>query len=285
MKGELAGQPKTPIIFSYDMQTGLLSINNICHEKEGILTINANQATTPLFSLSAFNNLKDHNVTFKDVRSEQTDTTVNFQKNTIELHIEKNRTLTYLTENFDIATKTQYDKANSKGIMHLFQILEKSFVKPDEHRLLRKNLQRLNKLIGKEDVKQISTETAEKKAEPHTDDKLLVQQDEKILTDLNSHFNSEKRKTDIKQLNTSDDSSNGIYTFLREFTTNINNKAPTDYNENQKLDLNKMSARLSELEQKQANQNLITYNEKITDEEREEADKTLTDKLNDFPSA
>ncbi len=100
-----------------------------------------------------------------------------------------------------------------------------------------------------------------------------------MLDNLSTYFNTKKRETDLRQLNTSEDSSNGIYTFLREFTTNIDEKAPTNHNENQRLDLNKMSTHLSALEQKKAEQDLITHYRKITEQERINADKELDAKL------
>ncbi|MDR0282072.1 MAG: hypothetical protein LBI53_01770 [Candidatus Peribacteria bacterium] len=157
--------------------------------------------------------------------------------------------------------------------MHLFRILERSLATPNECRFLRENLTRLNKLIGKEDI--IKLNETVKKPESEADDKPLNQQDEKMLDNLSIYFNTQKRETDLRQLNTPEDSSNGIYTFLREFTTDIDEKASTNHNENQKLDLNKMSTHLSALEQQKAEQDLITHYRKIDKQVSQAADIKL----------
>jgi hypothetical protein len=97
--------------------------------------------------------------------------------------------------------------------------------------------------------------------------------------DLQTFFNIKKREKDREQLGTPSDSENGIYTFLRQFTNPLDEKSPTTYNEHQRLDINKMSQDIFEMEKKQFTQRTLASHATITANEREEAETTLKQKL------
>jgi len=107
------------------MKTGRLHINNVCHEDEdknkGTFSVNNMAATTHLFSLDAFEHLRDSEaIAGKNIRATSGLETVSYNKKLIEDHIERNRTLTYLIDSFGLAKHEQYNSSNSEGVLHLF---------------------------------------------------------------------------------------------------------------------------------------------------------------------
>jgi hypothetical protein len=114
IKGTLQDTPPIPISFSYNMKSGKLSTNNIVEQTTtDAFIVNNTEANTELFDLGNRESLKNPDAEFKDLRKEQEVKTIGFNKQRLELNIEKNRTLNYLITSFQLDKKTEYPKNQS----------------------------------------------------------------------------------------------------------------------------------------------------------------------------
>ncbi|MDR2190417.1 MAG: hypothetical protein LBP53_04440 [Candidatus Peribacteria bacterium] len=187
------------------METGILSTNSIAKQTtEHSLVLNSTQANVPLFNLGRWEELKDPNAEFKDLMEDKGDKTIGFQKQIIELNIEKNRTLSYLITTFGIDKQSAYLQNQSPGIYHLFQVVENSLRTPEECRIFREQMQRLNVLIGNKDTSTTNTtETTTENQSPPTSSEKPIEQTEKqvdLPSELQEYFSPTKRQQDIKNL-------------------------------------------------------------------------------------
>jgi hypothetical protein len=133
------------------MKSGILSMNNIAKEQNNAFTLNNTEANVSLLSLGGFDELKNlSNGNSNDILdTPKQGKTADFQKEYIELNIEKNRTTQRLITTFGFNKQHEHTEKESSGSYHMFQLLQQSLTTPDECRLLRTNLQRITKLIGK----------------------------------------------------------------------------------------------------------------------------------------
>jgi hypothetical protein len=158
------------------------------------------KADSFLFSLGKFDDLKNRDISWQEIKNTgDQDKTVTFQKQKVELNVEKNRTLTYLAESFGFHTDKPFTKSGFPETYRMFEILEQSFQHPQDCRDFRRYLQRLNVLRGKDEVVQKSKETSlEHPAGEHT-------KEENLTTSLQG-----------KETIVDTDTKNKIYTFLKE---------------------------------------------------------------------
>ena len=146
-RGIVKGSPAIPLTLSYDMHTGVVSMNSLLGNEDNTFLINATRANTPLFTSKTFDELTAKKVTFSKLKADTLDTGTPFQKELVELNIEKNKMWATLFESFDLNTQSAYHSSNSQGIFHLLNILDNSIRTPRDARLFTQTLNRLNQDI------------------------------------------------------------------------------------------------------------------------------------------
>lgn len=272
IKWNLAWEPAIPVIFNYDMHTGLISMNSSLNYKNGNIHINNTQANIPLFITKPFENFKKPEAKAEKLLRRSTDAGRPFQKELVELNLEKNKAISLLTETFDLNNKPDYNNTNSRWVYHLLQIINNSIKTSQDARLFRQQITRLNQMIERKDI--------------HSDQKHSVHEDSNILDSnwnnqihpiLHQFFNTQKRIQDKNQLWTTFDQNNGIYQFFRGFTSNIKPELGTNFFEDQKINLDQFKDYLTKLEQDNKRKTQVQKHDSFTKKEQSTANDRLSD--------
>jgi hypothetical protein len=309
IKGTMKG---TPISFFYDLATGTIATNTIIGEDKGVFHLNNDNLKTPLMQLIPFNNiikngkqalqgkreafaqLKHLNTREERKASGQaiakeallpitTVKSLTYQKENFATMMEKNQTLQMVIQLFELDKHTTYTKEESPGIYHLLQILNNSITTAEEGQLMRKNIEKLARLIN---IKKHQQQAGNIE---HTHQIFLSSTNELHRSDiyidpLIEHlFNPEKIQQDQKDLLTQNSKKNGLYQFLKCFTKNISTEG-TAFIPEQKLNIKEMETYLTTLEKGETYRNAQLYKleEQLLESPAEKA--AIADaELNDVP--
>lgn len=279
IKWKLQWNPIVPIVFRYDMNTGVVKTNDTLYQQDNTFLTSGVVANQSIFSLPTFEELqkgKKKDAKREKLKHETIDPAFPFEKQLVELNIERNRAAQTLFETFDINTQKLYTADISSGVYHLLQILNNSLTTAEDARIFRKNIQDLNKMLGKQEIHtDLSHSTKKWDNHSHEESNLYYNKNaDDIHPVLRQFFSQEKRINDKKLLWTKGDENNGIYQFLKGFTTNIDING-TYFSDNQKLNIAQFQTYLSKLQSEDFQRKQIIKNDNFTHKEQSTAGNRL----------